>query len=172
MEVINVASSKFNFINAEYQPGLVGGHCIGVDPYYLKPIIKGLDIRDIILQSRNINEYVIGFIGEQIEKELKEYNDSMKARELKEDEELVPLTPEQFEEFVKNGFIVMPDGSPLISDKLKKSKKMKHIKLEDYTRLNGSIITEENKHYDGPRVSDYEYRYGKNYGIPAREKGK
>ena len=49
---------------------------------------------------------------------------------------------------------------------------MKHIKLEDYTRLNGSIITEENKHYDGPRVSDYEDRYGKNYGIPAREKGK
>lgn len=76
-EVINVASSKFNFINAEYQPGLVGGHCIGVDPYYLKPIIKGLDIRDIILQSRNINEYVIGFIGEQIEKELPNKNETI-----------------------------------------------------------------------------------------------
>ena len=106
------------------------------------------------------------------EKELGEYNESMKKRELKEGEQLIPLTPEQFEEYVKNGYVVMPDGSPLISDKLKKSNKMKHIKLEDYSRLNGPIITEENKDYDGPRILDYEQRNGKNYGIPIKEKGK
>ena len=32
-EVLDAASSKWNFI--KFQPGLVGGHCIGVDPYYL-----------------------------------------------------------------------------------------------------------------------------------------
>ena len=33
MEVLNAASTKWNFLN--FKPGMVGGHCIGVDPYYL-----------------------------------------------------------------------------------------------------------------------------------------
>ena len=33
IEVINAAKTKWNFLN--FKPGLVGGHCIGVDPYYL-----------------------------------------------------------------------------------------------------------------------------------------
>ena len=37
-EVINAASTKWNF--HKYKPGLVGGHCIGVDPYYLTEAAK------------------------------------------------------------------------------------------------------------------------------------
>ena len=33
IDVLNVANTKWNFV--KYQPGLVGGHCIGIDPYYL-----------------------------------------------------------------------------------------------------------------------------------------
>jgi len=54
-EVIDAAATKWNFINL--RPGLVGGHCIGVDPYYLvhKSIAAG-HIPDIIRLAREIND--------------------------------------------------------------------------------------------------------------------
>lgn len=54
-EVIDAAATKWNFINL--RPGLVGGHCIGVDPYYLvhKSISAG-HIPDIIRLAREIND--------------------------------------------------------------------------------------------------------------------
>ncbi len=57
-EVIEAASSKWNF--QRYYPGLVGGHCIGVDPYYLsyKSMSIGLQPK-LILTSRKINEKMI-----------------------------------------------------------------------------------------------------------------
>ncbi len=54
-EVINAAASKWNFI--DYRPGLVGGHCIGVDPYYLT--FKAQQVGHhpkMILSGRGINE--------------------------------------------------------------------------------------------------------------------
>lgn len=54
-EVLDAAATKWNFIRL--RPGLVGGHCIGVDPYYLvhKSIAAGF-IPDIIRQAREIND--------------------------------------------------------------------------------------------------------------------
>ena len=54
-EVLEAAATKWNFVNL--RPGLVGGHCIGVDPYYLvhKSIAAGY-IPDIIRLSREIND--------------------------------------------------------------------------------------------------------------------
>ena len=56
-EVLDAASTKWNF--HRYQPGLVGGHCIGVDPYYLthKSIELGYS-PELILSARKINENV------------------------------------------------------------------------------------------------------------------
>ena len=53
--VLNAASTKWNFI--KFQPGLVGGHCIGVDPFYLAHAAKknNVDPR-IILSARDIND--------------------------------------------------------------------------------------------------------------------
>ncbi len=64
-EVIKAALTKWNFGN--YKPGLVGGHCIGVDPYYLshKSLSMGLN-PDLILTSRKINENMSNYIFEQI----------------------------------------------------------------------------------------------------------
>ena len=64
-EVIKAALTKWNFGN--YTPGLVGGHCIGVDPYYLshKSLSMGLN-PDLILTSRKINENMSNYIFEQI----------------------------------------------------------------------------------------------------------
>ena len=61
-EVLEAASTKWNFLN--FQPGLVGGHCIGVDPYYLTYKAKeiGYDSQ-IILAGRRINEEMSKYIA-------------------------------------------------------------------------------------------------------------
>ncbi len=54
-EVLNLASTKWNFI--KYKPGLVGGHCLPVDPYYFSYIAKKNKINtDILLAGRKTNE--------------------------------------------------------------------------------------------------------------------
>ena len=54
-EIIKYASTKWNFIN--FYPGLVGGHCIGVDPYYLSYIAKKNKINPkLIISGRKIND--------------------------------------------------------------------------------------------------------------------
>jgi len=68
-DVLTAASTKWNFL--PFEPGLVGGHCIGVDPYYLthKASISGY-IPQVILSGRGINESMSVFIATQIVKEL------------------------------------------------------------------------------------------------------
>lgn len=68
-DVLAAASSKWNFL--PFEPGLVGGHCIGVDPYYLtyKASILGY-IPQVILSGRGINDSMGGFIATQAVKEL------------------------------------------------------------------------------------------------------
>ena len=75
-EVLKAASSKWNFIN--FEPGLVGGHCIGVDPYYLthKSIELGYT-PEMILAGRKINENMSQHIVKSIIKRLK--NISLKS---------------------------------------------------------------------------------------------
>ena len=64
-EVIKAAKTKWNF--AEFYPGLVGGHCIGVDPYYLtyKSSTLGFNPK-IILAGRQINEGMVSFVTKKI----------------------------------------------------------------------------------------------------------
>lgn len=63
-EVLKAAGSKYNFL--KFSPGLVGGHCIGVDPYYLshKAEIHGFK-SNLILMSRQINNSMPRFIAQQ-----------------------------------------------------------------------------------------------------------
>ena len=54
-EVLDAASTKWNFLN--YTPGLVGGHCIGVDPYYLAHKAKMIGYEpQVILSGRRVND--------------------------------------------------------------------------------------------------------------------
>ncbi len=60
-EVLKAASTKWNFLN--FTPGLVGGHCIGIDPYYLAHKAKTEGYKpEILLSARKINEEVPRFI--------------------------------------------------------------------------------------------------------------
>ena len=64
-EVLEAASTKWNFLN--FRPGLVGGHCIGVDPYYLihKSQQVGI-IPDLLLSSRKINDSMSDYFANNI----------------------------------------------------------------------------------------------------------
>ena len=68
-EVLEAAATKWNFI--KLTPGLVGGHCIGVDPYYLTFKAEELGYKpDLILASRQINNGMSNYIADQTIKEM------------------------------------------------------------------------------------------------------
>ena len=72
-EVIKGSLTKWNF--NEYYPGLVGGHCIGVDPYYLTYKSKKVGVNPkIILAGRQLNDNMVSYIISQIKKKLKDKN--------------------------------------------------------------------------------------------------
>ncbi len=69
MEVLEAAGTKWNFL--PFRPGLVGGHCIGVDPYYLTHKADKLGYHpQVILAGRRINDGMGKFIAEQTVKSL------------------------------------------------------------------------------------------------------
>ena len=66
-DVIEAAATKWNFLR--YQPGLVGGHCISVDPYYLAKRAEKLGyIPQVILSGRNVNNSMAAFIASKVMK--------------------------------------------------------------------------------------------------------
>lgn len=68
-EVLAAAGSKWNFL--KFSPGLVGGHCIGVDPYYLTHKAEKLGyIPQVILAGRRINDSMGKFIAQRAVKEI------------------------------------------------------------------------------------------------------
>jgi UDP-N-acetyl-D-galactosamine dehydrogenase len=69
LEVLRAAGTKWNFL--PFRPGLVGGHCIGVDPYYLTHKAEMLGYHpEVILAGRRINDGMGKFVAEQTVKHL------------------------------------------------------------------------------------------------------
>ncbi len=68
-EVLQAAGTKWNFL--PFRPGLVGGHCIGVDPYYLTHKAERIGYNpQVILAGRRINDGMGKFVAEQTVKEM------------------------------------------------------------------------------------------------------
>lgn len=64
-EVLEAAGTKWNFL--KFKPGLVGGHCIGVDPYYLAQKAKSTGYYpEILLAGRRINDGMSSFIAQEV----------------------------------------------------------------------------------------------------------
>lgn len=64
LEVLNAAGTKWNFL--PFRPGLVGGHCIGVDPYYLTHKAEMLGYHpEVILAGRRINDGMAAYFAQQ-----------------------------------------------------------------------------------------------------------
>ncbi len=80
-EVIAAAMSKWNF--HPYRPGLVGGHCISVDPYYLVAAGRrhGLDM-ELVAKARAVNESTPLFLVEKLERLFEEKGQSLKGKRI------------------------------------------------------------------------------------------
>lgn len=76
MDVIDAAATKWNFLR--FTPGLVGGHCIGVDPYYLTAKAEEIGHHpDVILSGRRINDSMGEYVAHRVCKLLAKANQSM-----------------------------------------------------------------------------------------------
>lgn len=71
--VLKAAGTKWNFL--PFRPGLVGGHCIGVDPYYLTHKAEAIGYHpEIILAGRRLNDSMGAYVGRQMIKEMLKRN--------------------------------------------------------------------------------------------------
>jgi len=69
-EVLKAASTKWNFL--KFYPGLVGGHCVGVDPYYLIEESKRLNFNpSLMITSRKINNTMVNKIKKRVDQNFK-----------------------------------------------------------------------------------------------------
>ncbi|MEC5216194.1 UDP-N-acetyl-D-galactosamine dehydrogenase [Actimicrobium sp. GrIS 1.19] len=81
LEVLEAAGTKWNFL--PFRPGLVGGHCIGVDPYYLTHKADKLGYHpQVILAGRRINDGMGKFIAEQTIKNLIQHGFAIKGAQV------------------------------------------------------------------------------------------
>ena len=81
LEVLEAAGTKWNFLS--YRPGLVGGHCIGVDPYYLADKANELGYHaQVILAGRRINDGMAKFVAEKTIKKLINANIRVKGADI------------------------------------------------------------------------------------------
>ena len=71
-DVLNAASTKWNFL--KFTPGLVGGHCIGVDPYYLSYFSKKIGHTPLVINAgRKVNDFMTNYVINNIIEHLKKY---------------------------------------------------------------------------------------------------
>ncbi|MGH8850572.1 MAG: nucleotide sugar dehydrogenase [Casimicrobiaceae bacterium] len=81
VEVLEAAGTKWNFL--AFRPGLVGGHCIGVDPYYLTHMADKIGYHpQVILAGRRINDGMGKFIAEQTVKQLIQSGAAVKGADI------------------------------------------------------------------------------------------
>lgn len=78
VEVLRASATKWNFL--PFRPGLVGGHCIGVDPYYLTHKAEMLGYHpDVILAGRRINDGMAAFVAQKTVKQMIQAGCSVKG---------------------------------------------------------------------------------------------
>ena len=78
LEVLQAAGTKWNFL--PFRPGLVGGHCIGVDPYYLTHKAEMLGYHpQVILAGRRINDGMASYVAQQTVKQMINAGSSIKG---------------------------------------------------------------------------------------------
>jgi len=81
LEVLEAAKTKWNFL--PFKPGLVGGHCIGIDPYYLTYKAEQIGYKSqVILSGRRINDGMGKYVAEQTVKQILKNNIDIKQAKL------------------------------------------------------------------------------------------
>ena len=147
-EVLQAAGTKWNFL--PFTPGLVGGHCIGVDPYYLTARAEAAGYYpQVILSGRRINDGMGAFIAQRLVKLLIAAERPVKCAKIG----IVGITFKEDVPDLRNSRIpdivaaVREFGiAPLVTDPLADPAEAEHeygielVPLEDFTDLDGLIL--------------------------------
>ncbi|WP_338951473.1 nucleotide sugar dehydrogenase [Fusobacterium nucleatum] len=174
LEVLEAAGTKWNFL--PYRPGLVGGHCIGVDPYYLADKANELGYHaQVILAGRRINDGMAKFVAEKTIKKLINANIRVKGADIL----VMGLTfkencPDlrnskvndiilELKEYGVNVHVVDP-----IAEKVE-AKKEYGIELEnlkDIKNMDAIIVAVGHKEYRGMDIKELHQYYNEVYNKP------
>jgi UDP-N-acetyl-D-glucosamine/UDP-N-acetyl-D-galactosamine dehydrogenase len=154
-DVLEAAGTKWNFL--KFRPGLVGGHCIGVDPYYLTMKAQQLGYQpEVILAGRRINNNVGPYIAQRLVKMLIKQGLAVKGARVG----VLGLTFKEDCNDLRNSKV--PDIlaelrsfgiEPLIHDSRGNPAEAKHEygvelnQLEEYKNLDGLIVAVSHKEY-------------------------
>jgi len=154
-DVLEAAGTKWNFL--KFRPGLVGGHCIGVDPYYLTMKAQQLGYQpEVILAGRRINNNVGPYVAQRLVKMLIKQGFQVKGARVG----VLGLTFKEDCNDLRNSKV--PDIlaelrqfgiSPLIHDSRGNAAEAKHeygvtfSALEDYRNLDGLIVAVSHQEY-------------------------
>lgn len=170
--VLEAASTKWNFLN--FYPGLVGGHCIGVDPYYLTYAANKYGYKSqIVLSGRNINDSMGKYIADKLVKTLvcekKDLNNvkiGILGFTFKEDcpdtrNTKVYDIVKELDEFAIDPIIVDPQAD---KEETKKIYNLDLLNYEDLNDLDALIVTVSHKEFKRVRKEDLDklFKPGKN----------
>jgi UDP-N-acetyl-D-galactosamine dehydrogenase len=154
-DVLEAAGTKWNFL--KFRPGLVGGHCIGVDPYYLTTKAQQLGYQpEVILAGRRINNNVGSFVAQRTVKMLIHENIPVKGAKVG----VLGLTFKEDCNDLRNSKV--PDIlaelrqfgiEAIIHDPLADAKEAVHeyglslAKLEEFSKMDAVILAVNHKEY-------------------------
>ncbi len=154
-DVLEAAGTKWNFLR--FRPGLVGGHCIGVDPYYLTMKAQQLGYQpEVILAGRRINNNVGPYVAQRLVKMLIKQGLRVKGARVgvlgltfKEDcndlrNSKVPDILRELREFGIEALIHDSRGNPA---EAKHEYGVELNELDDYKNLDGLIVAVSHKEY-------------------------
>jgi UDP-N-acetyl-D-galactosamine dehydrogenase len=154
-DVLAAAGTKWNFL--KFKPGLVGGHCIGVDPYYLTMKAQQLGYQpEVILAGRRINNNMGHFVAQRLVKMLIHANISVKGARIgvlgltfKEDcndlrNSKVPDILTELRQFGINAMIHDPLAS---APEAVHEYGLKLTPIEELKSLDGMVFAVSHKHY-------------------------
>jgi len=162
-DVLEASGTKWNFL--KFFPGLVGGHCIGVDPYYLTYKAQSLGHHpEVILSGRRINDSMARYIGRQILKQMAKMDKIISTARVailgftfKEDVPDVRNSKvfDLYKELKEFGL------SPLVYDPIANKDDVKHeygielCNLEDLKNLDTIIVAVAHKEFKSMEAEDY-----------------
>lgn len=162
--VLEAAGTKWNFLN--FTPGLVGGHCIGVDPYYLTYRAEQVGYHSqIILAGRRINDDMGRYVTENVIKNLIKANVAVKGAKVailgftfKENTPDIRNTRvidivEELKEYGIEATIVDPQGD---SEEVNKEYGIEFTDFNDVTDMDALVLAVSHDEFKDLAMSDYD----------------
>lgn len=155
-DVLAAAGTKWNFLR--FHPGLVGGHCIGVDPYYLTAKAEQVGYRpEVILSGRRINDGMGSYVGQQVIKRLATHDLPLKQLRVG----ILGFTFKENVPDIRNSKVIdiyreleAYGVSPLVHDPMAKQEDMRCeygvelTPLDDFRNLHALILAVPHRYYD------------------------